>query len=148
MDRESEITRASPARRPEDPASDNGIPLRVLLVDDHASMRRGLALLLREEHTVEVVGEATNGREAVDLASTLLPDVVIMDMSMPVMNGDEAARRIKRNLPQVRIIGFSMGDEPAMRERMYQAGAESYILKTASADDLLAAIRGKEMRSV
>ncbi len=117
--------------------------LRVLLADDHEIVRQGLASLLSEEDTVEIVGEAANGREAVDLAGRLRPDVVIMDMSMPVMNGDEAARQIKKDLPQIRIIALSMWEEPAMRARMYQAGAESYVLKTAPAEDLLAAIRGE-----
>jgi two-component system response regulator NreC len=124
------------------PAAGTDGRLRVLLVDDHAVVRQGLACLLSEERLVEVVGEAANGREAVDLAGRLRPDVVIMDMSMPVMNGDEAARRIKKDLPEIRIIGLSMWEEPGMCERMYQAGAESYLLKTAPADELLAAIRG------
>ncbi|MCL5279601.1 MAG: response regulator [Planctomycetes bacterium] len=116
--------------------------LRVLLVDDHKIVRQGLVSLLHEEDAVEVVGEATNGREAVDLADRLHPDVVIMDMSMPVMSGDEATRQIKNRSPQVRIVALSMYEDAEVREKMCQAGADSYVLKTAPAEELVAAIRG------
>ena len=106
-------------------------------------MRQGLASLLREEHSIEIVGEASNGREAVDLVERLEPDVVVMDVSMPVMNGDEATRRIKEDLPHIRIVALSMFDGSEVRERMYRAGAEGYVLKTAPSEELLAAIWGK-----
>ncbi len=118
--------------------------LRVLLADDHEIVREGLTSLLREEPSIEVVGEATNGREAVDLAHQLGPDVVIMDVAMPLMSGDEATRQIKRNLPQIRIIALSMYEEPEVAERMRQAGAERYVLKTAPSEELLAAVRGAD----
>jgi CheY-like chemotaxis protein len=124
------------------PGAGNG-RLRVLLVDDHEIVREGLTLLLNEEPGVEVVGESSNGREAVDLVSVLRPDVVIMDVSMPLMSGDEATRQIKGHLPEVRIVALSMYEEPETAQRMYQAGAESYVLKTAPSEELLAAIRGK-----
>ena len=114
----------------------------MLLADDHEIVRQGLVALLSEEDTVEIVGEAANGREAVDLADRLQPDVVIMDVSMPVMSGDEATRQIKRHLPQTRIIALSMYEDPRRWSRMHQAGAESYVLKTAPSEELLAAIRG------
>jgi len=116
--------------------------LRVLLVDDHKVMREGLATLLHEQHEMEVVGKAGHGREAVDLAHELVPDVIIMDAAMPVMAGDEATRQIKVHLPRIRIIGLSMFDEPQMAKKMRRAGAEAYLLKTAPSDELLAAIRG------
>ena len=119
----------------------------MLLADDHEIVREGLISLLREEQTVEVVGEAANGREAIDLASRLEPDVVIMDVSMPLIEGDEATRQIKAHLPKMRVIALSMYDEPDKMETMYRAGAESYVLKTASTEELLAAIRGKESNS-
>jgi PAS domain S-box-containing protein len=119
-----------------------GPTVRVLLADDHEVVRQGLVSLLSEVNAVEIVGEAANGREAVDLADRLRPDVVIMDVSMPVMSGDEAARQIKKELPQTRIIALSMWDESEVRERMYRAGAEGYVLKTAPSEELLAAIRG------
>ncbi len=105
-------------------------------------MRHGLASLLAEATDVELVGEAGNGREAVDLAYQLRPDVVIMDVAMPLMNGDEAARQILRHLPQTRIVALSMYDEAGAAEKMHRAGAEAYLLKTAPADELLAAVRG------
>ncbi len=124
-----------------------GPRLRVLLADDHEIVRQGLVSLLSEERTVEIVGEATNGREAVNLADQLRPDVVIMDVSMPVMSGDEATRQIKKDWPQTRIIALSMWDESDVREKMYRAGAENYVLKTAPSEELLAAIRGRESDS-
>jgi CheY-like chemotaxis protein len=118
--------------------------LRVLVADDHEVVRQGLVALLSEEHTVEVVGEAANGREAVDLADRLHPDVVIMDIAMPLLDGDAATRQIKACRPQTRVIALSMHEEPEMREAMHEAGVESYVLKTAPAEELLAAIRGRE----
>ncbi len=118
-------------------------PVRVLLADDHEIVRQGLVSLLEEEHTVEVIGEAANGHEAVELAARLRPDVVIMDVAMPVMGGEEATRRIKQDRPETRIISLSMFEEPEVRERMRQAGAESHVLKTAPAEELLAAVRGE-----
>jgi PAS domain S-box-containing protein len=117
--------------------------LRVLLADDHEIVREGLRSLLSDRHEVEVVGEAANGREAVDLALRLKPDVIIMDMSMPVMDGHEATRQIKACLPQTRVIAISMYDQPEKMEAMYRAGAERYVLKTAPSEELLAAIRSK-----
>jgi CheY-like chemotaxis protein len=118
--------------------------LRLLLADDHEIVRQGLISLLSEEHTVEVIGEAANGREAIDLAGRLAPDVVIMDVSMPLINGAEATRQIKAYLPGIRVIALSMYDEPEKIGKMYRAGAESYVLKNASAEELVAAIRGKK----
>ncbi len=116
----------------------------MLLADDHRIVREGLRSLLREEPDVEIVGEAAHGREAVDLALRLKPDVVIMDVAMPLIDGDEATRQIKTHLPQTRVIALSTYNEPETIGKMYQAGAEGYVLKTASSDELLAAIRGGE----
>jgi len=115
-----------------------------LLADDHDIVRQGLIAVLREEHTLEIVGEADNGRQAVDLADQLHPDVVVMDVSMPLLSGDEATRQIKSHLPQTRVVALSMFEDPEVRERMYRAGAESYVPKTAPSEELLAAIRGPE----
>jgi len=98
--------------------------------------------LLSEQQDIEVIGEAGNGREAVALASRLHPDVVIMDISMPLISGDEATRQIKILMPEIRIIALSMFEEEEMVQKMYRAGAESYVLKTAPSAQLLAAIRG------
>jgi signal transduction histidine kinase/ActR/RegA family two-component response regulator len=119
-------------------------PLRVLLADDHRIVREGLRLLLSDEGDIQIVGEAVHGREAVDLALRLEPDVVIMDVSMPLIDGDVATRQIKEHLPQTRVIALSTYNEPGTIAQMYQAGAEGYVLKTASAAELLAAIRGQE----
>ncbi len=126
------------------PAHPPGVPrLRVLLVDDHKVMREGLAALLSEQGDLDVVGQAGNGREAVDLAYRLRPDVVVMDVAMPLMAGEEATRQIKHHLPGVRVVALSMFEEADMAEAMRQAGAESYLLKTAPSDELLAVIRGR-----
>ncbi len=128
------------------PSSDH--ILRVLLVDDHKIVREGLASRLGEENDIEVVGEAANGREAIDLAYRLRPDIVVMDVAMPLINGDEATRQIKMHLPGTRVIALSMYDEPEKMETMQRAGAERYVLKTAPSEELLAAIRGKEAESL
>jgi signal transduction histidine kinase len=122
----------------------SGAPvLRILLADDHEIVREGLASLLAEMPGIEVVGEAANGREAINEAYRLRPDVVIMDVAMPLINGDEATRQIKMHLPGTRVIGLSMYEEPDLMEKMRRAGAEGYILKTAPTEKLLAAIRGQ-----
>ncbi len=115
--------------------------IRLLLVDDHVMMRRGLALLMEEAPDIEVVGEASDGEEAVRLALELQPDVILMDVSMPGMSGTEATRRIKAELPDVRIIGLSMHDLDGTRESMLGAGAEAYLTKDGPPDLLLSAIR-------
>jgi len=125
------------------PAGHGGPPLRVLLADDHEIVREGLRSLLSDEPGVEVVGEAANGREAVDQAYRLQPDVVIMDVAMPLINGDDATRQIKMHLPKTRVIALSMYEEPETVEKMRRAGAEGYILKTVASEELLAAIRVK-----
>jgi PAS domain S-box-containing protein len=138
----------SPPRAYPTSGGPEGPPLRVLLADDHEIVRQGLAALLSDEDAVEIVGEAANGREAVDLADQLHPDVVIMDMSMPVMGGDEATRRIKSQSPQTRVVALSMFEDAEVRDKMFQAGAESYVLKTAPSEELLAAVRGRSSETV
>jgi len=115
---------------------------RVLVADDHEIVRGGLVSLFADAPDLKVVGEAGNGREAVDLAYRLKPDVVIMDVAMPLISGEEATKQILRHLPQTRIVALSMYEEAGLVERMYQAGAESYVLKTAPYEELLAAVRG------
>jgi PAS domain S-box-containing protein len=116
--------------------------IRVLLVDDHKVMRQGIAALLDEEPDIEVVGQAGNGRDAVTLAGQLHPDVIVMDMAMPVLSGDEATRQIRIQLPATRIIGLSISEPGSVSERMLQAGAEVFLSKTDPSEKLLAAIRG------
>ena len=106
-------------------------------------MRDGLTALIGEQADLEVVGQAGDGLQAVELARDLGPDVVIMDVAMPTMPGDEAARQIKALLPQTRIVALSMFEEPGVAQRMRDAGAATYLPKTGPSDGLLA-IRGKE----
>ena len=116
--------------------------LGVLLVDDHKVVREGLAALLGSEQDIDIVGQAANGREAIEMVAELQPDVVMMDVAMPVMGGEEATRHIKRKWPQIRVIALSMFQEAAVAERMRKAGAEAYLLKTSPVQEVLAAIRG------
>ncbi len=123
------------------PAQDGTRKIRVLLADDHEIMRTGLARLLQMQSWIEVVGQASDGRQAVDLAHRLQPDVVITDVSMPVMDGKEATRRIVASQPAVKVIGLSMFAEPDVAEAMKEAGAIDYLAKSSGPDALVAAIR-------
>jgi PAS domain S-box-containing protein len=116
--------------------------LRVLLADDHPVVRKGLADLLREQPGVEVVVEARDGQEAVDLALEARPDVVVMDITMPRMDGIEATRQIKARLPGVRVIGLSMHEDRHMVKAMRRAGAGDYLRKDTDSEVLVAAILG------
>lgn len=113
---------------------------RVLFVDDHRVMRQGLIRLMAGQPDIQVVGEAANGREALEQVRQLRPDVVVMDISMPGMDGVEVTRRIKAELPEVHVIGLSMYDDEQLASTMLQAGAESFVSKTASSSELLKAI--------
>lgn len=115
--------------------------IRIVLVDDHIVMRQGLAALLRDEPDMAIVGEASDGQSAIKLVHDIRPDVVLMDVSMPGMNGIEATRIIHGQLPQVRIIGLSMFDQAERAQAMLQAGATKYLTKSDAADELVAAIR-------
>ncbi len=116
--------------------------LRVIFVDDHKVMRQGLINLIAEQPGIQVVGEAANGREAIERVRQLLPDVVVMDTLMPEMDGEEATRRIKAEWPDVRIIGLSMLEDEHIAQAMKKAGAEAFLSKTVSPDELLKTIHG------
>ncbi|MFN8475139.1 MAG: response regulator transcription factor [Anaerolineae bacterium] len=116
-------------------------PIRVLIVDDHFVVRQGLATLLVPRNGMQVVGEAANGREAVELARALQPDVILMDMLMPEMEGPEAIALIIQENPQARILVLASFAETARLSAAIQAGALGYLLKDSSPDDLLQAIR-------
>jgi diguanylate cyclase (GGDEF)-like protein/PAS domain S-box-containing protein len=116
--------------------------IRVLLADDHGVVRQGLAALLKAEPDLQVIGEATNGLEAVDLTERLEPDVVVMDATMPVMDGVEATRRIRERHPAVRVVALSALVDGGVAERMAGAGASLSVSKAASPRELLRAIRG------
>lgn len=115
--------------------------IRVLLADDHRVLRRTLMSLLAEEQDLEIVGEASDGVEAVELAGQCQPDVILMDITMPRLNGIEATRQITAAWPQVQVIGLSMHEEEAVATQMRQAGATAYLTKGGSPDQLLAMIR-------
>ncbi len=114
---------------------------RILLADDHAVVRQGFRLILRTQADLEVVGEAANGREAVELAATLKPDIVVMDVSMPELNGIEATRRIEEVSPRTRVVALSMHKDSVYVREILRAGARAYVLKEGAEDELLAAIR-------
>ncbi|NLF30279.1 MAG: response regulator [Planctomycetes bacterium] len=113
----------------------------VLIVDDHRIMREGLAGLLQFEPDIEVVGEAADGAQAVELAARLRPDVIIMDVNLGEMNGIEATRQIVAGRPEVKVIGLSMRTEPDVIAAMKEAGAAAYLTKGGPSGDLIAAIR-------
>jgi len=115
--------------------------LRVLLVDDHALVRRGFRRMLEDEPTFQVAGEASDGLEAVELAAKLRPDVIVMDCALPQMNGIEASRRILANLPETAILMLSMHSEDTLVKQALEAGARGYILKNAMDLDLVSAIK-------
>src|SRR5215217_958451 len=115
--------------------------LRVLLVEDHEVVRQGLKMLLEAELDIKVVGQAENGRLAVDLAQQLKPDVIVMDVSMPLLNGLEATRQILRARPEIAIILLSAHGESAYVEQAVSFGARGYLLKQASLEVLAKAIR-------
>jgi NarL family two-component system response regulator LiaR len=115
--------------------------LRVLLVDDHAMIRRGLAAFLKAFDDLELAGEAATGEEAVQRCAGLQPDVVLMDLMMPVMDGVAATRAIRERFPTVRVIALTSFRDEELVQRALQAGAIGYLLKNVSADDLATAIR-------
>jgi DNA-binding NarL/FixJ family response regulator len=115
--------------------------IAVLLADDHAIVRDGLKTLLEAQPDLRVVGEAANGREAVGTAAQLRPDVVVMDISMPDMNGVEAARRIHAARPETRIVMLSMHGNAEHVYRALEAGATGYLLKESAGAELVTAIR-------
>jgi PAS domain S-box-containing protein len=116
--------------------------LRVLFADDHKVMRQGLIRLISVQPEIEVIGEAANGREAIELARHLHPDVIVMDISMPEIDGVEATRLIKSEFPGIRIIGLSMFEDEQSVNNIINAGADTFVPKTASSAKLLKAIYG------
>ena len=115
--------------------------VRILLVDDHDVVRQGLVAFLRNEPDLDVVGEAASGAEAVEMAGRLAPDVVLMDVTMPGMDGVEATRLIKQLQPEVRVIALSALADAATTRRMADAGACIFLSKAAAPRELLRAIR-------
>lgn len=122
-------------------STENPAPIRVMIVDDHGMVRRGLATILRVKPDLELVGEANNGREAVEICAEVLPDVILMDLVMPEMTGAEAIAVIREQWPDVQVIALTSFQEKELVRDALKAGALSYLLKNVSADDLAAAIR-------
>jgi two-component system response regulator NreC len=114
---------------------------RILLVDDHALVRQGFKMILSAQPDMEIVGEAGNGREAVQIAEELRPDVVVMDVAMPELNGIEATRRLLASLPHTRVIALSMHRDSVYVRETLRAGARGYLLKDSPAGDLVTAVR-------
>jgi len=114
--------------------------IRILLADDHTVMRNGLRLLLERQPNLSVVGEASDGREAVRTAESVSPDVVVMDIAMPNLNGIEAARQIATARPETAIVILSMHSDESYVIRALKAGARAYLLKDSAEGDLIAAI--------
>ena len=114
---------------------------KVLLVDDHVIVRQGLKALLSDEPDMEVVGEANNGREALEKLAALEPDVILMDISMPGLNGIEATRQIKQRYPDVKVVILSMHANEEYVFQVLQAGAAGYVLKLSDSMEVLTAIR-------
>ena len=112
----------------------------MLLADDHAVTRQGIRQLLGLEPDIQVVGEAADGEAAVEMAGRLLPDVILMDSSMPKLDGVEATRVIRRNHPDIRVIGLSMFEEAERAQAMREAGAADYLSKSGRSADLIAAV--------
>src|SRR5690606_15660367 len=119
-----------------------GEPIRVLIVDDHELIRRSLALALAAEPDIEVVGEASDGHEAVELADRLMPAVALMDVRMPKPDGIEATQGIKSSVPSTRIIMLTVSDEEEDLFEAIKAGATGYLLKDVQINDVPAAVRG------
>ena len=115
-------------------------PIRILLADDHTVMRNGLRLLLERQPNLKVIGEAADGREAVNMAASQEPDVVVMDIAMPHLNGVEAARQIAMRSPQTAIAILSMHSDESYVIRSLKAGARAYLLKDSAEADLIEAI--------
>jgi len=114
---------------------------RIVLADDHAILREGIRALLEDQSDMTVVGEAADGRKAIELARDLSPDIIVMDIGMPLLNGLEATRQIKHNFPQVAVLVLTMHDNEEYVSQILAAGASGYVLKRAASSELVTAIR-------
>jgi NarL family two-component system response regulator LiaR len=115
--------------------------IRIVIVDDHAMLRKGLAAFLRSYPDLKLVGEAVNGKDAVALCARECPDIVLMDLMMPIMNGIAATHLIRANRPETQVIALTSFSEARLIKEAIEAGAISYLFKNVSADDLTGAIR-------
>ncbi len=118
--------------------------LRILVADDHAVVRRGVKALLESQEGWEVCGEASTGREAVDEVNRLDPDIVVLDLSMPELNGLDATRRIRREAPRTQVLVLTMHHSEELAHQVFQAGARGYVLKSDADRDLVTAVESLE----
>jgi DNA-binding NarL/FixJ family response regulator len=116
------------------------MPLRILVVDDHAVVRRGVRVLLESHEGWEVCGEATNGRDAVEQSRRLRPDVVVMDLSLPGLNGLDATRQILKDVPDTEVLVLTMHHSEELARDVLQAGARGYVLKSDADENLVTAV--------
>jgi DNA-binding NarL/FixJ family response regulator len=123
--------------------AENG-PIKVLLADDHTMFRQGLKEMLQTDESIEIVGEAENGEEALELAGEMLPDVLILDVDMPVMGAHEVLERLVRISPIPRVVIATMYDDPRLVRELLGLGASAYLVKSASLEELLAAVHAAE----
>lgn len=115
--------------------------LRIFLADDHAILRQGLKMMINAQADMEVVGEASNGQAAVQHAMKFRPDVVVMDVTMPEMNGQQATQQLKQAFPQIKILALTRHNDSSYVQQLLQAGVSGYVLKQSDAEELLRAIR-------
>ena len=115
--------------------------IRIVLADDHGVVRQGFRRILDAQPDMEIVGEASNGKEALELAAQFSPDVVVMDVAMPELNGIEATRRMGEAAPRTRVLALSMHKDSVYVREILRAGARGYLLKDAVDEDLIAAVR-------
>jgi len=126
---------------PNPPTPNGDRKVRVLIADDHALVRQGIIMLVKSQEDMEVVGDASNGDEAFRLARALRPDVVVMDVSMPVVNGALATERLRTVCPEVRVLALSAYQDDAHITQLMESGARGYVFKMAVAEELTGAIR-------
>ncbi len=115
--------------------------IRIVLADDHAVVRQGFKMILDAQPDMEIVGEAANGREAIELAEQLRPEIIVMDVAMPELNGIEATRRLAASTPHTRVLALSMHKDSVYVREILRAGARGYLLKDSVAADLVSAVR-------
>jgi DNA-binding NarL/FixJ family response regulator len=120
---------------------ENAAPIRLLIADDHALVRRGLRSMLEQEPDFEIVGEAGDGREAVELCRSLIPDIVLMDVRMPGIDGLSATSTIKKERPEIEVVMVTMQENRAYIRKALQIGTAGYVLKDATQAELIEAVR-------